>query len=221
MIDYKQLSDYIIMKCNKDGKEITNKKLQKMMFYCQAYHIAKYRKNLIDNEFEAWVHGAVLPELYNEYSDHGYNAINKFNNQEYNKIREVFGEYLCRFLDKIIDKFSSFTGNQLEKLNHSESPWQEARKGYAPEQICNEIITKDSIYYYYSNLLYKEVESKMEVKKVKKISIKNKELLLAKQRLSNRTFCKITNENKEEYFNMIRENYNDTLEYTWRAMNGK
>ncbi len=221
MINYKELSNYIIMKCNKEDKDISNKKLQKIIFYCQAYHIAIYKEKLIDNDFEAWRHGAVLPVLYNNYCKYGYNNINKYTEEAYNKARRVMGVYLCDFLDTIIDKFSSMSADCIEILNHSELPWQEAREGYLPSQNCNEVINEETINRYYSELLYKEVEKDMEVNKVKKISIKSKKLLMAKQRLSERKLTIINEDNKDEYYESLFNDFEEGREYTWRAMDGK
>ena len=220
MIDYKTLANYIIMKCNKDNKEISNLKLQKMVFYCQAYHIAKYREQLIDNKFEAWKHGAVLPALYNDYSYLGYNNKQKYEKKEYDNIRSDLGEYLTGFLDKIINEFSDMTASEIRELNHSEEPWKEARRGYEPDDSCNEIIKEDTIYKYYSQLLYKGGINNMEDKKSRRISIKDKNLLLAKKRLSQRELYKIDEENKNEYYEVIFNDFTEGREYTWRAMNG-
>lgn len=43
---------------------MTNKKLQKLCFYAKAWYLALYDENLISEPFEAWVHGAVQPSLY-------------------------------------------------------------------------------------------------------------------------------------------------------------
>lgn len=221
MVNYEELADYIIMKCNKDGKEISNLKLQKMIFYCQAYHIAKYKERLIDCNFEAWKHGAVLPALYHDYCSYGYSNINIFNLEKYNEIIKNFGEYLIGFLDKIIDKFSSMSADAIRTLNHNEEPWKRAREGYLPSENCNKIIDEELMNKYYSQLLYEEDMKNMELKKPQKISIKNKELIRAKNRLSQRQLYKITEENKEDYYENIINNYNEFEEYTWRAMNGR
>lgn len=221
MINYDELASYIIMKCNKDNKDISNKKLQKMVFYCQAYHIARYKEKLIDNEFEAWVHGAVLPVLYNDYSCYGYRNINIYNEEEYNNSRNNLGEYLSDFLDRIIDKFSSLSANEIEDLNHNELPWQEARTGYAANENCNEVISEECIYNYYSQLLYEEAKGCMENKKAKKISIKNKNLIMAKKRLAERKFFEINEDNKNEYYEAVFNDFSEGKGYTWRAMNGR
>ena len=46
-------------------------KLQKILFYCQAYHLAYFDKALFNEDFEAWVHGPVcrdVSDILNEKS---------------------------------------------------------------------------------------------------------------------------------------------------------
>ena len=90
-----------------------------------------------------------------------------------------------------------------------------------PRQNCNEVINEETINRYYSELLYKEVEKDMEVNKVKKISIKSKKLLMAKQRLSERKLTIINEDNKDEYYESLFNDFEEGREYTWRAMDGK
>ena len=46
---------------------MTHKKLQKLCYYAKAWYLALYDHNLIEESFEAWVHGAVQPTLYQAY----------------------------------------------------------------------------------------------------------------------------------------------------------
>ena len=54
---------------------MTHKKLQKLCFYAKAWYLALYDHNLISEKFEAWVHGAVQPELYQKYKAYGFDYI--------------------------------------------------------------------------------------------------------------------------------------------------
>ncbi len=41
--------------------EITAMKLQKLMYYAQAWNLVWEEKELFDDDFEAWANGPVLP----------------------------------------------------------------------------------------------------------------------------------------------------------------
>ena len=78
MINIFDLSDYLLYlgkeKSKVDGEEatsdITPLKLQKLLYYCQAYSLGLYGEILFSNIIEAWEHGPVVPEIYNKYKSH-------------------------------------------------------------------------------------------------------------------------------------------------------
>jgi uncharacterized phage-associated protein len=49
------LADYILQKYG----SMSHLKLQKLLYYCESYHLAYFDDILIPEEFEAWVHGPV------------------------------------------------------------------------------------------------------------------------------------------------------------------
>ena len=51
---------------------MTHKKLQKLCYYAKAWYLALYDENIVSEPFEAWVHGAVQPELYQKYKSYGF-----------------------------------------------------------------------------------------------------------------------------------------------------
>ena len=46
---------------NQKGDTISPKKLQKLLFYVEAWNLVHLKIPLIEEDFEAWVHGPVLP----------------------------------------------------------------------------------------------------------------------------------------------------------------
>ena len=45
-------------------EDLTNLKLQKLVYYAQGIHLAIYGKPLFNEAIKAWEHGPVVPELY-------------------------------------------------------------------------------------------------------------------------------------------------------------
>ena len=43
------------------GDAITPLKLQKLLYFAQGNYLAKYNMPLFDEDFEAWIHGPVIP----------------------------------------------------------------------------------------------------------------------------------------------------------------
>jgi uncharacterized phage-associated protein len=57
---------YIIAFFQKKQEPITNLKLQKLLYYAQAWYLAIYDEPLFEERLEAWVHGAVQPQVYSQ-----------------------------------------------------------------------------------------------------------------------------------------------------------
>ena len=127
---------------------MTHKKLQKLCYYAQALYLAKNEERLIENtEFEAWVHGPVSRELYARFYGMGSNTIKQKPND--NSIcKDSYEHY---FLKKIYEKYGHLTGDELEALTHSESPWLNARSKsvrYSWERSEEPILDQDMIDFY-------------------------------------------------------------------------
>lgn len=130
---------------------MTHKKLQKLCYYAKAWYLAINDENLIDEQFEAWVHGAVQPSLYRKYRSYGFQLIPMFTGN----LSELPEEFLS-FSREIYDIYGEFNGDELEKINHQELPWKNARKGLKPWQSSNEIIKEQDMKTYYRSLMEDE-----------------------------------------------------------------
>lgn len=128
-------------------EEMTNEKLQKLCYYAKAWYLALYDYNLISEHFEAWVHGAVQPALYKKYKIYGYAPIPKVED-----IHDIPEEFL-EFAKEIFESYGHLTGNELERINHQEMPWLNARKGFKPWENCNEMISEKDMKEFYRNMM--------------------------------------------------------------------
>jgi uncharacterized phage-associated protein len=71
MIDCLNVARYFIMRAYEDGieAEMTNMKVQKLLYYAQSLHLALYNEPLFEEEIQAWRYGPVCPPAYRFYSD--------------------------------------------------------------------------------------------------------------------------------------------------------
>lgn len=126
---------------------MSHKKLQKLCFYAKAWYLALYDTNLIDEPFEAWVHGAVQPELHQKYKIYGFGYIPRVLN-----VSDVPEEFLS-FAREIYDSYGELSGDELEELNHTELPWLEARESLKPWQNSNNIISENTMKEFYRKMM--------------------------------------------------------------------
>lgn len=59
-----ELSKYIITKCAKENKPISNLQLQKILYFIQKEYLQKKGVPAFDDPIEAWRFGPVVPEAY-------------------------------------------------------------------------------------------------------------------------------------------------------------
>lgn len=126
-------------------ESMSNKKLQKLCYYAQAYHLALNGEPLVDCIFEAWRHGPVCPELYQKYKSYGYFNIPKESMPE-SMERD---KYVKEFIKDIYYIFGEMSADDLEYMTHKEAPWRNARENLKEwESSCNEISNRDMESYY-------------------------------------------------------------------------
>ena len=141
------IADYFIYIANETGSYISNLKLQKLVYYAQAWHLAVYNAPLFDEDFEAWVHGPVIPALYYEYKQFGWKPILK------EVERPSFSQEIQELLDEVTDEYFACDAFELEQMTHQEDPWIEARKSLPKDEASNVIIPKQLMGDYYRQRL--------------------------------------------------------------------
>ncbi|MGO9530766.1 MAG: Panacea domain-containing protein [Syntrophobacteraceae bacterium] len=128
-------------------------KLQKLVYYIQAFHLVFYAgQPIIEDEFQAWVHGPVSIKIWHHYKDQSY---------IYSDIPRPKGKIDTRalsveqdaFIDEVLRVYSPLTSYQLEMLTHSELPWIEARGSCRSDERCENTIRRDTMKKFYRELV--------------------------------------------------------------------
>lgn len=132
-------------------ESMSNKKLQKLCYYSQAWYLALVGRPLINNEFQAWVHGPVCPDLYREYKDYGWNNIPKKKDMDSKLDQQVHD-----FLMDVYETYGEFTGDELEALTHTEKPWKDAREDLRPWEPSYNAISEEIMKEYYRQIYENE-----------------------------------------------------------------
>ncbi|MDO4721459.1 MAG: DUF4065 domain-containing protein [Peptostreptococcaceae bacterium] len=146
MMNVFDVASYIIGKVG----TITTMKLQKLVYYSQAWSLAWDDKPLFEEDFEAWANGPVCKSLFNIhkglFSIPDTSIFSKYrSNGQFSKDEE-------ETMDAVIDFYGDKSPNWLSDLTHSELPWIEARGDCKDGDYCSEIINKETMRQYYSGL---------------------------------------------------------------------
>jgi len=117
------VANFFLHFCHQHGDLLTNLKLQKLVFYAQAWHLALKNKPLFADPIQAWVHGPVVPSLYQRFRPYRWEPIPE--NPEMPKITPEVQKHL----EEVFTVYGKYSAWDLERMTHQESPWQKARNG--------------------------------------------------------------------------------------------
>ncbi len=148
------LSKYIVSFCNSKGDVITNKKLQKLLYYTDAWYAVFNNAPLIEEEFEAWVYGPVVPVVYQYYKCFGSAPIQEVETDIQDLVKELsIKPKIQEIIDAVLLKYYKMSAFELELLSHNETPWLTARANIATHEPSISKISKTLMQQYYSNQL--------------------------------------------------------------------
>lgn len=130
-------------------RPMSHMKLQKLVYYCQAWSLVWDDVPLFKEPIQAWVNGPVCRELYNQLRGRFQVCAGHLHD---------LGDS-CRLTDsqrETVNEVLRFYGDKdaqwLSDLTHMERPWAKARKGLSDDCRTDREITWDSMAEYYSSL---------------------------------------------------------------------
>lgn len=125
---------------------MTAMKLQKLVYYSQAWHLVWTGAPLFGERIEAWANGPVVPDLYVEHRrrfDLSAGAIERGRPWALEK-------HETGTIDTVLESYGDLNGRQLSLLTHAEAPWQRARGGLPATARSNAEITPRDMEEYYT-----------------------------------------------------------------------
>jgi uncharacterized phage-associated protein len=147
MADVFDTAQYILHLFRKNNKlPITTWKLQKLVYYSQAWASVWDDEAIFEERIEAWANGPVCPALYDihrgafKIENIALGSSKKLSKKHRSTIKAVFNYYGAK------------DSQYLSALTHSERPWKDARRGLKLGERGNHEITIDSMAEYYGGL---------------------------------------------------------------------
>lgn len=148
---------HIINYSNKKWYGVSNLKLQKLLYFVQAYFLITKRRACFRERIEAWDFGPVVPVAYREYKQFGgcniptvthvveINRKNIWDSKIVPYYDSAITEEDKKLIEAVVDKFSDYSAADLVRLTHEQAPWIDA---YIPNR--NNEITIQSIEEYFN-----------------------------------------------------------------------
>lgn len=123
-------------------------KLQKLVFYSQAWSLVWDDAPIFDSKIEAWVNGPVVRDLYDAHRGLFQVDQNTFKA----KAKGVLSAEQIETIDIVLTSYGGKSSQWLSDQTHAEAPWKAAREGLLDGERGAQEITLDSMAEFYSAL---------------------------------------------------------------------
>ncbi|MDM8522429.1 DUF4065 domain-containing protein [Desulfococcaceae bacterium HSG8] len=127
------------------GDVITHLKVQKLLYFSEAWCQLLLDRELFSENMEAWAHGPVVREVFEAFKDSDWEPLN---------VRGElvdFDEDVTDVLEQVLETYGAMSAKTLEYMTCQAQPWKKVRGSLAPEARCTNIIIKESIKEYFKN----------------------------------------------------------------------
>jgi uncharacterized phage-associated protein len=138
------VADFILCRFREKGESVDHLKLQKLVYYVQAWHLALFGEPLFTGEIQAWIHGPVQPQLYSRFKEWRWRPIVLEDLKCPDLPKEV-----CDHIDEVLSVYAGFSGDELESIVHQEEPWLKARRGLPALEPSHNIIGENEMEVFY------------------------------------------------------------------------
>jgi uncharacterized phage-associated protein len=129
-------------------KTLTTVKLQKLVYYCQAWSLVWDEKPLFKEQIQAWANGPVVPDLFQHHKGQFKVTVSDFTSGNSSVLTSTQKETI----NSVLKYYGKKTAQWLVDLTHLEDPWRNARGKCGSGEACNAVITHGSMMEYYSGL---------------------------------------------------------------------
>lgn len=144
MANVYNVAKYILQKYGR----MTTMKLEKIVYYCQAWSLVWDELPLFQEDFQAWANGPVCPELFQRHK-----GLFIADESLFQDIPDYpFTPAQLETIQSVLSYYGDKDPQWLSELTHKEAPWKEARAGIAAGTPCENIISKESMQQYYGGL---------------------------------------------------------------------
>ncbi len=137
----------------RNGRQLTNMQLQKLVYIAHGYSLAVLGKPLFSDEVQAWEYGPVVPILYKPLRKYGAGFVTEPVLTADSPVRQDSEE--MSIIQSVWNAYGKYSGPQLSAITHAEgTPWNEIW-----EHNKHAVIPNDLIEQHYRHLLNERTKS--------------------------------------------------------------
>ena len=134
---------YILFKLG----NIPTMKLQKLLYYAQAWSLVWDDRPLFSARIQAWANGPVVPSIYKKHR--GQFSVMTW--PDGNRLR--LDQDAVETIDAVLTFYGHRSSGYLSSLTHRETPWMEARGDLLPGERGSSVISDAAMAEYYGGLV--------------------------------------------------------------------
>ncbi len=142
MVSSLDVAEYILQQKG----PVTGMKLQKLVYYSQAWALALEQEPLFEEPIEAWANGPVVRDLFNTHRGQYYvTAVPQGD-------PEQLTEEQKETIEAVVIYYGQKSAQWLRNQTHTEEPWRCARGLCSEGERSNKRISFEAMQNYYSEL---------------------------------------------------------------------
>ncbi len=123
---------------------MTAMKMQKLVYYSQAWHLVFDGVPLYESRVEAWANGPVVRDLYRLHRGQYFLTPSSIGGNP-----DALTQTERATIDAVLHAYGHLDATQLSVMSHSEAPWISARQGLAAGQRGSVEISTASMLEYF------------------------------------------------------------------------
>lgn len=126
-----------------EDADLSNLKLQKLLYYAQGHHLARTGEPLFPEAIEAWSHGPVVPSVYRKFREFGSADIRLLDSDVFQW--DQIDQDTTDFLILVWNTYGEFGAWRLRNMTHDEAPW---KANFRPEEKSLQIPRQDMLEFF-------------------------------------------------------------------------
>ena len=123
-------------------------KLQKLLYFAQAWYLAWYDEPMFDDRIEGWPRGPAVPRVYGLYGTELHYGWHQIKTPAAGD-PDVIDDKRRAALESVLSAYGSLNGDELEALTKQDPLWAKTRVGLAPDEAGNMPIPPEEMRNYY------------------------------------------------------------------------
>ena len=133
--DARKIANLVLDQLDATEFSISNKKINKLLFFIHGASIVRLGFGLVKNHFEAWDHGPVVNVVFQAFKGSGFGPIKSRANafdyvsgrDEVLRYSDVSQEHR-KFILRVATYYAKYSADELEAMTHeADSPWSAVR----------------------------------------------------------------------------------------------